>query len=355
MSLKRRQLLLGSTLALGACSAADGDGARRFRWTMVTAWPAGFAGLGTAAQRLADRIGAASGGRLRVDVHGGGELVGPFDVFDAVSRGTAQMGHSAAHFWQAKSAAAPFFGTVPFGLNAQESAAWLEHGGLALWQELYARFDLVPFAVGNTGVQLAGWFNREILGVDDLRGLRMRIPGLGGDVLARLGATPVNVPGAGMYSALESGALDACEWMGPFNDLALGLFRVAKYCYYPGWQEPGSTIECLIHRPAWLALPADLRAIVEACCAAEQAQLLADYTARNATALRTLVEDHRVELRRLPDSVLQALRATTATVLDALVAHDPFARRVYDAQCAFRDAARAWHAVSEVPYYQASA
>jgi TRAP-type mannitol/chloroaromatic compound transport system substrate-binding protein len=321
---------------------------------MVTSWPTNFPGLGTGAAKLAERITQATGGRITVKVFGSGELVPPFEVFDAVSRGTAEIGHSAAYYWRGKAAAAPFFCAVPFGLNAQEMTAWLRFGGgLELWRELYAPFNLVPFPAGNTGVQLAGWFRKPIEGVADLRGLKMRIPGLGGDVMQALGAVPVNLPGAEIFTSLQSGAIDAAEWVGPYNDLAFGLHRVAKYCYYPGWQEPGPTLEALVNKQAWESLPPDLQALVANCCQAINDDMLADYTAQNHRALKTLREQHKVEFRRLPDSVLEALRKASTAVLEELAAKDPFAKRVYDSMRAFRDDSREWHAMSEVAYYQA--
>lgn len=366
MDPNRRKLLVnlgaaaGAAAALGACAPAGDAGpatsesTRRYTWKMVTSWPQNFPGLGVAATRLAERITAASGGRLTVRVYGGGELVPPFEVFDAVSSGTAEMGHTAAYYWKGKSEAAPFFCTVPFGLNAQEMNGWLTHGGgLELWRELYARFDLVPFPAGNTGVQMAGWFNREITNLEDLRGLKMRIPGLGGEVMARLGVVPVNLPGGEIFTALQSGAIDATEWVGPYNDLAFGLHRIARYCYYPGWQEPGPTLECMINKPAWESLPADLQALVAVCCQSINDDMLADYTAQNHRALVALRDEHKVEFRRLPDQVIAALRETSEALLLEIAGRDPFAKRVYDSFEVFRREVRDWHAMSEVAFYQA--
>ena len=358
--MKRRHLLAaGGSAALAACTpqpqgAATHAGVAHFDWKMVTSWPADFPGLGTAVARLAKALAQASDGRLTVQIFAGNTLVAPFEVFDAVAQGKAEMGHSAAYYWRAKSAAAPFFCAVPFGLTAQEMNGWLYHGGgLALWRELYAKFGLVPFPCGNTGVQMAGWFNREITSVEDLRGLKMRIPGLGGDVMARLGALPVNISGGEIFAALQQGAIDAAEWVAPYNDLAFGLYRAAKYCYYPGWQEPGPTLECIVNEKAWQALPPDLQAIVEACCRAANDDMLAEYTSNNQDALHKLQTQHHVEFRRLPDSVLQALREQSALVLADLAAKDPFAQRVHDSFVVYRDRMRAWAAVSDVPYYQA--
>lgn len=363
--MKRRDLLAGAGLAalatgLAACGREDGgpgagrDDGKPRHWKMVTSWPANFPGLGTGASDLARLITEASGGRLTVKVYAGGELVPPFEVFDAVSRGTAEMGHSAAYYWKGKHEAAPFFCAVPFGFNAQEMNGWLYHGGgLELWRELYAQFDLVPFAAGNTGVQMAGWFNREIRSLADLRGLKMRIPGLGGEVMARVGATPVNLPGAELFTAMQSGAIDATEWVSPYNDLAFGLHRVAQYCYYPGWQEPGPALECMIHKPAFDGLPEDLQTLVAACCRAVNEAMLAEYTARNQQALEQLVDEHGVKFLPLPKDVLGALRHATTAVLEEAAARDPFTRKVYDSVKAFQQQAAAWHRVSEEAYYAA--
>lgn len=362
--MKRRELLRGAGLAtlaagLTACggrqNAASGTSSDvRLQWKMVTSWPTNFPGLGTGAARLAELITETSGGRLSVKVFGAGELVPAFEVFDAVSRGTAEMGHSASYYWKGKTAAAPFFSAVPFGLNAQEMNGWLySGGGLELWRELYAGFGLVPFPAGNTGVQMAGWFRKELKSLADLKGLKMRIPGLGGEVMARVGATPVNLPGSEIFTALQTGAIDAAEWVGPYNDLAFGLHRVAKYCYYPGWQEPGSTLEAMINQKAYDALPDDLKALVATCCEAANSGMLAEYTARNQQALDVLVREHGVELRRLPDDVMAALKRAAEQVLEETAASDPFARKVYESLRAYKAQTQAWHAVSEEAYYAA--
>jgi len=362
--MNRRKLLQGAGLAavgagLAACQPGAGPTAGTAKpdepvrhWKMVTAWPANFPGLGSGAAKLAELINQASGGRIVVKVFAGGELVPPFECFDAVSRGTAEIGHCASYYWKGKAEAAPFFCAIPFGMNAQEMNGWLYNGGgLELWRELYAPFNLVPFPAGNTGVQMAGWFNREINSPEDLKGLKMRIPGLGGEVMARLGVTTVNLPGAELFTALQSGAIDATEWVGPYNDLAFGFQRVAKYCYYPGWQEPGPTLECIIHKPAFDALPDDLKAIVDVCCRAVNDAMLAEYTARNQQALDVLVREHKVDFRPLPDSVIAALQEATAAVLAEMSERDPFAKRVAESYFKFQQQAAAWHRLSEVANY----
>src|SRR5690606_34618840 len=216
---------------------------------------------------------------------------------------------------------------------------------------LYAPFGLVPFPAGNTGVQMAGWFRKPVNSLADLKGLKMRIPGLGGAAVARVGATPVNLPGAESFSSLQSGAIDAAEWVGPYDDLAFGLRRAAKYCYYPGRPEPGPPLECMVNRAAWAALPQDLKDIVDACCRAVNDSMLAEYTARNQQALDALVREHGVELRQLPDDVMAALRRASQDVLEEVAAADPLAKRVLESMRAFEAQAQAWHAVSEVAYY----
>ena len=347
--MRRRDLMLalGATGLLGACGresgAPDTQAARgeTFRWHMVTTWPKNFPGLGTAAEALAERIGAMSGGRLTVKVYGAGERVPAMEVFDAVSGGAAQMGHGAAYYWKGKSPATPFFTTVPFGLAPWEMNAWLHYGGgMELWRELYADFGLVPFDAGNSGVQMGGWFREPFADLSELRGRKMRIPGLGGEVMQRLGVTTVNIPGGELFTAMQTGVIDALEWVGPYNDLAFGLHKVAKHYYYPGWHEPGSTVELIVNADAWASLPADLQAVVEAACAATGARMTAEIGARNQQALRTLVDEHGVQLHEFPPDVLDALRAASAEVLEELTANDAFARRVYDSYRAFaREAA----------------
>jgi TRAP-type mannitol/chloroaromatic compound transport system substrate-binding protein len=362
--MKRRDMIRGGGIAavaasLAACGASPGSGTVakpnvNRQWKMVTSWPTNFPGLGTGAAALAGMITKASDGRITVKVFGAGELATAFEVFDLVSRGTAQMGHSASYYWSGKLPAAPFFSAVPFGLNAQEMNGWLySGGGLELWRELYAPANLVPFAAGNTGVQMAGWFRKEIKSVADLKGLSMRIPGLGGEVLARVGGTPVNIPGGEIFSSLQSGAIDAAEWVGPYNDLAFGLHKVAPFCYYPGWHEPGSTLECMVNKKAYDELPEDLQLIVANCCQAINNQMLAEYTARNQQALEKLQKEPNVKFMPLPEDVIAALKQASNQVLSELAAKDVFAKKAYDSLRAFQADAKAWHEISEVAFYNA--
>ncbi len=363
--MKRRDFLTslgtGALAATGIAACArqeSGTKSKRtdetFRWKLATTWPPNFPGLGTGANDLAEMIKAASGGRLAIQVYGGGELVPAFETFDAVSRGTVEMGHSASYYWKGKTKACQFFASIPFGMNAQEMNGWLYHGGgWDLWREVYAPFNIIPAPCGNSGVQMGGWFHREINSMDDLKGLKMRIPGLGGEVLRRAGGTPVSLPGGEIFTALQTGSVDASEWIGPYNDLAFGLYQAAKYYYYPGWHEPGSTLEALINKEAFAALPADLQAIVMTCCRAVNDNMLAEYTARNHEALRVLVDEHGVQLRRFPDAVLSKLKELADEVLDEIAAGDALFRKVYDNYRKFRQQVTAWHAISERAIYEA--
>ncbi len=323
-------------------------------WKLITSWPKNFPGLGTGPERFAEMVNAMSGGRLQIKVYGAGELVPALEVFDGVQNGTAEMGHSGSYYWKGKHPATQFYTSVPYGLNAQEMSSWLHNGGgQELWDELYAGFGLKPFAGGSTGVQMAGWFNKKINSLEDLKGLKMRIPGMGGEVLKRLGGSPVNVPGGELFTALQTGSIDATEWVGPYNDMAFGLYKAAKYYYYPGWHEPGSTMEYTINLDAWNALPDDLKAIVKTATRAAHQSMIDEYTARNNTALEQLKNDHGVEVLKLPDDVLKNLRLVADQVVLEVAQSDPMAGRIYKSFKAFRDQATEYHKISEVAYYEA--
>jgi len=335
------------------CGPGAGRG-QRFTWKMVTTWPKNSQGTGEGAERLAQMITAMSGGRIEVKVYGAGEFVPALQVFDTVSAGTAEIGHGAAYYWSGKLPIAPFFSAVPFGLNAQELNAWLYHGGgLALWQELYAPFNLVPFAAGNTGVQMAGWFNRKINSIEDLKGLKMRIPGLGGKVLERAGGSPQLVPGGEVFTALSTGVIDAAEWVGPYNDLGFGLHKAAKYYYYPGWHEPGSCLECIVNKSAFESLPDDLKAVVEFACMANNLDMLANFTAKNAGALRTLIDEHHIEVLRLPDDVLKSLKGYAEEIIAETAAAEPLIDRIHRSFRDFRAEMIPYSSISEQAFMSA--
>jgi len=359
--MKRRQFVGGLAAAsvaacsqeAGDCEGAVGQAAERFEWSCVTSWPPKYPGAGMGVENLAARIEAASAGRLKIKVYGGGELVPAFEVFDAVSRGTVEMGHDASYYHKGKVAAGQYFTSIPFGLNYVELNGWLFYGGgLELWRELYAPFDLVPIPCGNTGVQMGGWFNKEINSVADLKGLKMRIPGLGGEALRRAGATPVTMPGSEIFTSLQTGAIDAAEWIGAYNDVAFGLHKAARYYYYPGWQEPGPGLETVINRAAWESLPADLRAIVEVSCQAITTDMVAEYTYGNAIALQQLVEDPNVEIRPYPAEVLDLLESITLEIVDEMSAGDPLTARIQESYYAFLEKSKASQRITEHAYLE---
>jgi TRAP-type mannitol/chloroaromatic compound transport system substrate-binding protein len=344
----------GLAAGTGLATATSAQAKAEYKWKMVTTWPKNFPGLGTGAENLAKLIGEMSGGRIQVKVYGAKELVPAFEVFDAVSRGTAEMGHGAAYYWKGKAPAAQFFAAMPFGMTAQEFNGWIYHGGgQELWEEVYAPFGVYGTPGGNSGVQMGGWFNREIKSLADMKGLKMRIPGLGGEVLKRLGGTPVNLPGGELYTALTSGTIDATEFVGPYNDLAFGLYKAAKYYYYPGFHEPGTCLEAIVNKKALESLPKDLQAIVKNACKVANQDMLAEFTARNPVALKQLVEQHGVQLRAYPDDVLKELRKVSADVVAEVAAGDPLSKKVYDAYTAFLDASRPYTAITELAYVKA--
>tara|TARA_R110001592_G_scaffold1874_15_gene11437 strand:+ start:197 stop:1333 length:1137 start_codon:yes stop_codon:yes gene_type:complete len=329
-------------------------GQQVFHWKLVTTWPKGFPGLGTAPEKFAAMVNKMSRGRLQIKVYGAGELVPALGVFDAVSTGSAEAGHGAAYYWKGKLPSSIFFTAVPFGMTAQEMNGWLYHGGgLELWREAYAPFNLIPMAGGNTGVQMAGWFNKEINSIADVKGLKMRIPGSGGEVWNRLGGTSVTLPGGELYTSLQTGVIDATEWVAPYNDLAFGFHEVAKYYYYPGWHEPGSTLELIINKQAFEALPEDLKAMVETAARYANADMLDEYTARNNAALHQLVDTHDVQLRKLPDDVIRGLHKASDEYLEELGNSDPMTHKVYTSWKSFMEAAKEYHHISEQAYINA--
>ena len=357
-----RKAPLAASAALVACGQAQEGNApsvqtrKKFKWKMVTTWPKDFPGLGTGANRLAQTIGHMSGGLLEVKVYGAGELVPAMGVFDGVAGGTAEMGHASAYYWKGKHEATQFFSAVPFGLTAQEINGWLSYGGgQELWDELYAGFGLKAFPAGNTGVQMGGWFNREINALDDFSGLVMRMPGLGGEVLRRLDATVQNLPGGEIFQALKTGAIDATEWVGPYNDLAFGFHQAAKYYYWPGWHEPGTTMEAMINRTAWEALPTDLQHIVRHACQSTNENMLAEFTTRNGVALKTLVEKHGVQLKRFSDDVLIEIGRVARDVVGEIAAKDPLSNSVYASFNAYRSQSVSYTRISEEAYTMARA
>ena len=341
---RRKLVAMG---ALGAIAAPAVARAQTRRWRMVTSWPRRLPGPGMSAERVAERIATLSGGRLHIAVHAAGELVPAFEVLDAVGGSVAEIGHTAAFYWQGKQPAAAFYTTVPFGLTPMEHVAWVDAGGgQALWDELYAPFGVKPFMAGNTGVCMGGWFRREIRGLDDLRGLKVRSLGLGGEVYRRLDATPQTTPVGEILTSLQSGVLDGAEFVGPGTDIALGLYRVAPFYYGPGFNKPNGTGECIVNLKAWQSLDGELQAIVAHACATEASFALAEMERLNTESLAALTERHQVKLRTFPAPVIAAARGQAAAILAEVAARNAMARRIHDSYLGFLDRAAAWSRVS---------
>ncbi|MBI4185322.1 MAG: TRAP transporter substrate-binding protein [Proteobacteria bacterium] len=345
--MKRRSFLAGAAAAAGA-SALPGPAIAQGRaeWRLVMPWPKNTPGVAVNAQRFADRVGAASGGRLAIKVFGAGELVPPFESLDAVMRGVADIGHGTPYYWANKSKALHFFTTVPFGLTATELAAWIYFGdGQALWDEVYAQFGLKGFYAGNSGVQAGGWFRKEIKTLSDLKGLKFRIAGLGGEVMRRLGVTTVLTPPGEIGPAMASGAIDAAEWVGPWNDLAFGLYRTAKFYYLPAFHEPGPALEVFVNRARFEALAPDLQEIVKAVASATANETLADFQRHNIESLDPLLTQHGVELRQFADEIVAALGKTTLEVLNEFATGDALTARVHASYMAFLRKANRYNTV----------
>ena len=333
---------LASTLAAPAVARAQTT-----KWKMVTSWPKRLPGPGMSAERVAERIRVLSGGRLDIAVYAAGEIVPAFEVLDAVGNGVADLGHTAAFYWQGKMPASAFFTTVPFGLTPSEHVAWIDAaGGQQIWDELYAPFGVKPFMAGNTGVCMGGWFRRELTSLADLRGLKLRSLGLGGEIYRRLGATPQTTPPAEILNSLQSGVIDGAEFVGPGSDIALGLYRVAPFYYYPGFNKPNGTGECIVSLKSWQSLGAELQAIVSHACAVEANYALAEMERLNAEALAALTGQHGVKLRAFPAEIVAAAREQSGEVLGELAARDAISRKVHDSYLAFRNRTAVWSHIS---------
>jgi TRAP-type mannitol/chloroaromatic compound transport system substrate-binding protein len=344
---RRKFMGTGAGALLATIAAPSIATGQTRRWRMVTSWPKRLPGPGMSAERIAERVAALSGGRLQIAVFAAGEVVPALEVLDAVGTGVAEVGHTAAFYWQGKQPAAAFFTTVPFGLIPDEHVAWIEvGGGQQLWDELYAPFGVKPFMGGNTGVCMGGWFRREINSLANLRGLKIRTLGLGGEVYRRLGVTPLTTAPGEILTSLQSGLIDGAEFVGPGTDIALGLYRVAPFYYGPGFNKPNGTGECIVSLRAWNALDAELKAIVAHACAAEASFALAEMERLNMEALAALTSKHGVQLRTFPVPVIKAAREQAGDVLGEVASRNPTARRVHDSYLSFRQRAGAWSRIS---------
>lgn len=350
--MERRKFLKSAALGVtGAALAAPAVAQGTIEMAIVSTWPRDFPGLGLPAQRLAARITELTGGEINVTYFAAGERVGAFDSFDEVASGNAQAYIAADYYWKGKHPGWAPFTAIPFGLTYTEIDAWTKYaGGQELWDELAAEFGLKNFAMGNTGVQMGGWFNKEINSADDLKGLKMRIPGLGGDVMAKLGASPISVPGGQIYENLVSGTIDATEWVGPYNDYFMKFYEAAKYYYYPGMHEPGSQLALGMNMAFWDSLNDTQKAIIQAACNEENARTMAETNANNGTFLNKLIDEQGVELREFNDDVYDSFAEAAQEVIEEARDHSDLAKRIFDSHLAARQGIGAWTALSDTAY-----
>ena len=358
--MKRRYLLrnlaLGSaTTAVTACaptaSQSSGSGTLpRISWNMAVSWPTSLDTIYGGAKTLADRLSALTNGQFTIQVYAAGELVPPLQVLDAVQSGTVQCGHTASYYYVGKNPALGFATAMPFGLSAQQHNAWMYHGGgLELIHKVYAKFGIISFPAGNTGTQMGGWFKREVKSLADLNGLKMRIPGLGGEVMSRLGVNVQVLPGSEVFLALDRGAIDAAEWVGPYDDQKLGLNKAAKFYYYPGWWEPGATLDVLVNLAQWNKLPPAYQTAFQTAAMEANTSMLAQYDALNSAALKELVATG-TQLKPYSPEILQAAQKAADELLAENAAKDPNFKVIYEQWSAFRTEVRAWNKVNELSY-----
>ena len=357
--MRRRRFLSRTVPALAGGTAVTHApqviAAPKIRWRMPTAFPATLDVIHGSAHRLADLVSNMSGGQFQIEVFAAGEIVSALGVFEACSKGTVEAFMGASYYWDKQEPANSWFCTVPFGMNPQGMMAWyFQGGGMKLWEETYAAFGLVPRPGVPMAPQMAGWFRRKINTVADFKGLRMRIPGLGGQVVSRVGGTAVLTPAGEIFSALERGVIDASEWIGPHDDIKLGLQRTARYYYYPGWHEPGTTLEFTFNRKAYDALPVEMKQILDQATAATWALAVPEWEAKNAIALGMLRTQHRadVEILPLPAQVLRGLRKIAADVVRQESEKSPMARKVYASFTRFQAQVGDWGQISEGAYHR---
>lgn len=343
---------LGGALLATGCKGSENESvnapniitSKRFKWKMVTTWPPNFPVIGEGCIKLAEWINTMSAGRLEINVYGGGELVPALQVFEAVSGGSVEMGHGASYYWAGIEQAFQFFTSIPFGMTAQQMNAWMSYGGgQELWEELYAKFNIIPFAAGNTGLQMGGWFNKKIENMQSWKGLKMRMPGLGGKVIEAAGATAVLSPGSELYTNLERGVIDATEWIGPYHDYVIGFHDIAKYYYYPGWHETGSLLECIVNKRDFDELTPDLQEIVRTACFRANQDMLSEFEAKNNSYLKKIREETNVEILAYPDEVMEGMKKITLELYEKMSASDEFSKKIYKSFSAFQKDINEWN------------
>ena len=359
--MKRRQLInyaaLGtaSVAALSACGptaapTADSSDLPTVRWRMATSWPQSLDTIYGGAQTVCDRVSKMTNGRFTIDPFAAGEIVPGLQVLDAVQAGTVECGHTASYYYVGKNPALAFGTSVPFGLNAQQQNAWFYYGGgLEVMHKLYSDFGVINFPAGNTGTQMGGWFKQNIQSLSDLNGLKMRIPGLGGEVMNRLGVNVQVLPGGEIFLALDRGAIDAAEWVGPYDDEKLGLQEAAQFYYYPGWWEPGPTLETQVNLDKWNALPKEYQEVFKTAAYEANISMLAKYDALNGPALKRLV-DGGTQLIPYSDEILKAAQTEAFAFFEEKASDDATFKQVYEQWKTFREGVYNWNRVNELSF-----
>ena len=356
---------VGAATVLGSCVPEDKSGYtstetgspniisnKKYNWKMVTTWPPKFSVFGEIAEKVAEWGHDMSSGGINIKVYGGGELVPALEAFDAVSSGTAELGSGGAYYWAGKSPATQFFAAIPFGMNAQQLTAWtVRGGGYELWKEVYAQFGVHPFIGGNSGVQMGGWFNREINTIEDFKGLKMRMPGLGGKVINKAGAAAVLLPGSELYTSLERGVIDATEWVGPYHDYKMGFHKIAKYYYYPGWHEAGTQLEFFMNKKVYESLPKDLQVIMDTVMYRAHIWVLSEFEMQNALYLPKILSESKTQLKAYPKEVLDKLREYTKEAIEEAIGDDPLSKKVYESYRKYAKTASDWAKLTEKAYY----
>ncbi|MCD4741123.1 MAG: TRAP transporter substrate-binding protein [Desulfobacteraceae bacterium] len=328
----------------------------KIRWTATSFWNPKVRIMFDTIKLFCENVKEMTDGQFEIKLYGGGELVPPPGAFDAVSKGTVQMGTGSPYFWAGKSTAFNWFGSIPFGMNAQSVNAWFYEGnGQTLMNELYDKFDLVPRIIGNSGMQMGGWYRKKINSLEDFKGLKMRIGSIAGKVLSKVGVTTVFVPPSEIFPALERGVVDAAEFVGPVHDILLGLYKVAKYYYTPGWHEPGPVLDIFFNKKAYNDLPKHFQRVLDIAAADINVRTLAAFDAQSGAALDTLVKEHKVDVQVYPADVLQKLKAISKDVIEEEANKDPFALKVHQDYKAFQAKTAVWGKMSEKVYWNTMA
>ena len=355
-----KNLLIVLSIFLVSCNQEDSKNespsipqkSKTYNWKLTTTWGPHYPGQGVAIDKFTQWVDEMSDGQLKIKVYAARELVPPKQAFDAVSNGTIEMGAGASYYWSGKMPAAQFFSAVPFGMNAQQLRSWLiVGGGYELWKKVYSQFNVIPYLGGNTGMQMGGWFNKEINSIKDFKGLKMRMPGIGGQVITKAGAAAVYVPSAEAFTSLQKGVVDAAEIVGPLRDYKQGLHKVAKYYYHPGWQETGTELEFFINKDAHDALPKYLQSIIEAATDRAQLWLLAEFDNQNAIYLEKIKEESNAQILEFNKETLDALRKYTEEVIEEIIDNDSMAKVVYDSYSNFQKRTAQWYKITEKSYY----